>query len=205
MEPEQGDVDVAGDDDLDAGPVRPDAGEPAEVVRGEVAQRLTTRCEPLDDGTRRRVGGDLGRRERGEHAGARVVGPGPAEPDDDAVGAGVARGPQQLADAAGRRPARVPAVGRDEVQPARLRRLDVGGDDAVLTGDDEQPGGHRLPERPRHGDGLQPAVRQRRGEHLDEAGPAVGERAQVEHVVRRVPAPALRERVRRPAARSGCR
>ena len=84
---------------------------------------------------------------------------------------------------------------RDQVQPAGLGRLDVGGaPSGGLCVHQQDPGRDVLAERTGHGDREQLAA-QRRVQHLEEARAAVRQRAQLELVAGRVPAPAVRDRL----------
>ncbi len=109
-------------------------------------------------------------------------------------------GEQQLADAAGRRARRVAPVRRDEVEPARLRRLDVRREPAVVVLDEEQRGRRRVTERTGDGHRLEPPG-DRRPEHVDEARAAVRQGAEVQLVARRRAAASPRRAPGRPAAR----
>ena len=93
-------------------PTRPGRGDRAD-------QGLAAPGEPVGGAAPR------GLQQRGEHPGTAVIGPRAAEPDHDPAGAGRPGRQQQVPDPAGRRRPRVAAVGRHEVQAARLGRLDV--------------------------------------------------------------------------------
>ena len=91
------------------------ASRPAQVVLRDVGERQAAEREPVDRPDP----------EGREQAGAGVVGARAAETDDDAPRAGVERGEEQGADAERRRAGGVALVGREQVQPRRLRRLEV--------------------------------------------------------------------------------
>ena len=147
---------------------------------------------------RPRVQRTVGRGAEGrQQPGATVGGPAAAEAHHDLPGPGVDRGQDQLADAAGR--GLLGALAAGQVQSAGLGALDV------RRRPGEQHGrGRRLPEGAgdRHGQHLAP---QRLVQHVDEPGTAVGHRREVELVVRRLPPPALGDRLRPPRRRSACR
>ena len=129
--------------------------------------------------------------ERGEQPGPGVVRGAAADAHDDLVGtlstaaSSSCPTPQVLA-------AGVALVGAEQVQPARLRRLDVGRAPAVAL-DHEHRGGHLATER------VADRRRDRRaaegpGEHVEEAWTAVGQGQQLDLVVRRAVRPALGHR-----------
>jgi len=128
------------------------------------------------------------RAQRGEHAGATVVGGRASQPDDDPARAGTGGGEQELADTTAGAALRLPPLARGEVQAYRLRGLDERG-----VPDAQDRGGHLLAVRVRDLDAEQ-VTAERRVEHLDEPRSAVGHRYLLDHVTGCVPGPALRDR-----------
>ena len=103
--------------------------------------------------------------ERGEHAGAAVVGGGAAEPDHDLARPALDRGGDQQAQPVRRGGLRVALGGGEQVQPAGLGALQVGG---VAVGGEQDLAGGRTAERV-DGRHRHPPAAERRGEHVDEA------------------------------------
>ena len=102
---------------------------------------------------------------------------------------------EQLADTEGRGMRRVAVVGVDQVRPARLRGLDVGGPGPVVV-DEEHPGRHgatgRVLDR-----GRQRLATEGLAEHVEEPGTAVRHGREHEVVVRRRGGPPAGHRHRR--------
>ena len=185
LEAEQWGVLVGGEHELDPGQAVEDRRQPEERVVGCGREGGAT------PGQRR--GGP--RTEGGEHAGTGVVRAASPHADDDLPGTRGDRGLEELADPPRARQPRVALVGAEQVEPARLRRLDVCRE--ATTGlDDEHRRRHLAAQGVAHGGGDRGAS-QGPGQHVEEAGSAVRQRQQLDVVVRRARRPSLRHGRRR--------
>ncbi len=138
-----------------------------------------------------------------ESTGARVIDSVTTQAQDHALGAFGDGRRDQLTHAPAAGQCGVALVGRQEVQPDGLGRLQVCRSGAMRLAE-HHLGWDFAPQRIAHGQG-NALARDVRSQHVEEPRPAIGERLQIQHVVRRAVGPTLGHSLRclsRPEGRS---